>query len=313
MRRSLLPVVLVTTLITQFTSTIYVQNPKPDPEQGKVVTKRIRAGSYVQYIPKEEPRGVLLLAHGMPTGDDINNIPGLAERFVNRWVEFSEKYHLITVAPVFDAENFDSVVGKEHGGGYRALFGRTVGADEFVNQIVSQYKSRMKSWDGRILLYGHSAGAQFASHYCVIYPNRVRAAVIGSCGGYAFPNASVRWPQGMGEWRTTFRWEPSQTPRSINVRPDPAGWAKAAMLPIMVVVGAQDTEPQKPRTAHTGTTRVEYAQQWVKDMNDYAKRQRKEGRVVLTIVDGVGHDSAKLTPASQKFLAEVMESSRPAK
>ena len=65
--------------------------------------------------------------------------------------------------------------------------------------------------------------------------------------------------------------------QSIDVRPDPAGWAKAATLPIMVVVGSLDTEPQKPRTGHTGNTRVQYAQQWVAEMNGYARSRRAKG------------------------------------
>ena len=156
------------------------------------------------------------------------------------------------------------------------------------------------------MLYGHSAGAQFASHYCVIHPERVRAAVLSACGGYAFPNASVRWPQGMGPWRTTFRWDGSRVAQSIDVRPDPAAWARAAALPIMVVAGSQDAEPLKPRPGHAGNTRVEYALQWVEDMNRFAGSWRKEGKVGLTIVDGVGHDSAKLNPTAQKFLAGVL-------
>jgi hypothetical protein len=275
-------------------------------ETGQILARNHRYGSYIEYVPRQEPRGVLVIAHGMPSANDINDIPGLATRFVKRWTDFSDAHGLIVVAPVFDAENFDSVVGREHGGGYRALFGRTVGADTFVNQIVAQYKPRIRSWDGRIVLYGHSAGAQFAAHYSVIHPQRVRAVVLSACGGYSFPNASVRWPQGMGPWRTTFHWDGSTAAQSIDVRTDPAGWATAAALPIMVVVGSQDTEPLKPRAGHAGNTRAAYAVQWVDDMNRFARSRHKEGKVRLTIVDGVGHDSAKLTPTAQIFLSEVL-------
>jgi hypothetical protein len=275
-------------------------------QKGHIVAKRHRHGIFIQYVPRQKARGVLVIAHGMPSGEDINDIPGLARRFVKRWTDFSEAHGLIAVAPVFDAENFDSVVGHDHGGGYRALFGRMVGADAFVNQIVSQFKPQISSWDGRIVLYGHSAGAQFAAHYCVIHAARVRAVVLSACGGYAFPNASVRWPRGTGPWRTTFHWDGSSAVQSIDVRPDPAGWASAAALPIMVVVGSQDTEPLKPRAGHAGNTRVEFALQWVEDMNRFARRWRKDGKAGLTIVDGVGHDSAKLTLTAQKFLAGVL-------
>jgi hypothetical protein len=70
----------------------------------------------------------------------------------------------------------------------------------------------------------------------------------------------------------------------------------------MVVVGWRDTEPHKPRAGHAGHTRLEYAIEWVEEMNQFARNWRMEGRVGLTIVDGVGHDSAELTPTAQEFL-----------
>jgi pimeloyl-ACP methyl ester carboxylesterase len=306
MPRSICSPAIVPLLLLFQTPISCAQDTAAGAEKGQIVGKNHRYGTYIQYVPRQESRGVLVIAHGMPSGDDIHDIPGLARRFLKRWTDFSEAHGLIAIAPVFDAENFDSVVGREHGGGYRALFGRMVGADSFVNQIVAQYKPRIRSWDGRIVLYGHSAGAQFAAHFCVNHPERIRAVVLSACGGYAFPNAGVRWPRGMGPWRTTFHWDGSSAAQSIDVRPDPPGWARAAAVPIMVVVGSQDTEPLKPRAGHAGTTRVEYARQWVEDMNRHARSWRKEGKVGLTIVEGVGHDSAKLTPTAQMFLAGVL-------
>ena len=103
--------------------------------------------------------------------------------------------------------------------------------------------------------------------------------------------------------------QPTQTrPQNINVSPDPNGWVKAASLPLTVIVGSADTEPQKPSPGHKGTTRVDYARQWVEMMNKLAERRRKKGTVRLVVVEGVGHDSAKLTPASQKFLEGVLKS-----
>ena len=277
-----------------------------EAEKGQVVTKKVRYGEYVRYLPKREAVGVLVVVHGQPAGDDIQDIRGLAERFCKRWVAFGESHRLIVLAPVFDAENFDSVVGN-NGGGYRGLFGRQVGADAYVNGIVDLCKPLVaKPWDGRFLLYGHSAGAQFAVRYSVRHPDRLRAAVISAAGWYAMPDPSARWPSGMAPWLTTFRWGPSQEPQPINVKPDPNGWLKAATLPLTVVVGAADIEPQKPRPGHAGTTRVEHARQWVDSMNRLAERRRKKGGVRLVVVEGVGHDSAKLTPAAEEALEKSL-------
>jgi len=157
------------------------------------------------------------------------------------------------------------------------------------------------------LLYGHSAGGQFASRYVVKHPDRLRGAVIGSAGIYAMPDPTVEWPNGSAPVNKTVYWGPSKEPQAISVRPDLNGWLKASALPITVVVGMDDTEPQKKRAGHDGSTRLEFARQWVTSMNKLAERRRKKGQVRLVVVEGVGHDSAKLTPAAQEALAEALD------
>jgi pimeloyl-ACP methyl ester carboxylesterase len=306
MRRSLLTALLASLLLILQGLIARGQAVVGDDEKGKVVAKKDRYGQYMQYLPPREARGILVIVHGMPTEEQSKNVIGLAEKFLRRWVAFADEHQLIALAPAFDQENFGSVAG-DFGGGYRGLFGRQIGADEFVNRIVVQYRPRVKSWDGRFLLYGHSAGGQFVNHYCVVHPDRVRAAVISAAGGYAMPDPSVHWPHGMGPWTTSFRWDPAQAPQPIHVRPNPAGWRRAALLPLTVVVGTEDTEAQKPRAGHAGRTRVEYAQQWVGSMNRLARRPQKEDRIRLVLVPGVGHDSARLTPTAQEALAAVLK------
>jgi pimeloyl-ACP methyl ester carboxylesterase len=277
-------------------------------ENGQVVTKKVRYGEYVQYVPKREASGVLVVIHGQPAGDDIKDIHGLAERFCKRWVEFAEARGLVLLSPVFDNENFDSVDGNQ-GGGYRGLFGRQVAADAYVNDMIDRTKPLVaKNWDGRIVLYGHSAGGQFTSRYVVKHPNRIKVAVVSAAGSYSMPDPQVAWPTGSAPLvNKTFYWGPSKEPQTVSVRPDPENWVKAATLPITVVVGAADIEPQKPRPGYLGTTRVEYARQWVTMMNKLAERRRKKAGVRLVVVDGVGHDSAKLTPAAQEAIKSVLD------
>ena len=71
------------------------------------------------------------------------------------------------------------------------MFGRLVGADEFVNEILTDYKNQFSDFDGRIYLYGHSAGGQFVSRYIVRHPAKVIAAVISAAGTYAFPDPKM--------------------------------------------------------------------------------------------------------------------------
>lgn len=267
-------------------------------ERGAIVHKTLPDGHYVQYVPRHDPKGILVIAHGSTeAGDDVGK---LAEAFLRRWTRFADEHRLIAVAPVFDS-NFGSWE-KEPAiplGGYRGLAGKQIGADEFVHGILGRYRSPIDG-DGRFYLYGHSAGAQFVGRYTVRHPDRVKAAVLSAPGRYAFPDPEAPWPYGQQE--VMLRGSAHETPRTI--RPDPDGWRKAAALPITVVVGTADTEPRPARPGHTGTTRVELAKQWVQAMTRLAPPEGS--RLKLVTVPGVGHNSSRLTPACQDALAAAL-------
>jgi pimeloyl-ACP methyl ester carboxylesterase len=267
-------------------------------ERGAIVHKTSLHGRYVEYVPRPDPKGILVIAHG--STEPGENVGKLAETFLRRWTRFADEHRLIAVAPVFDS-NFGSW-DREPGialGGYRGLAGKQIGADEFVHGILEQYRSGIAG-DGRFYLYGHSAGGQFVGRYAVRHPERVNAAVLSAAGRYAFPDPAAPWPYGQKE--VVLPASSDEAPRTI--RPDPEGWRKAAVLPITVVVGTFDTEPRAARPGHVGTTRVELAEQWVQAMTKLAPPGG--GRLKLVTVPGVGHNSARLTPACQDALAAAL-------
>lgn len=275
-------------------------------ERGRVTAQAVPSGGSFRYIPKREAVGILVLAHGQPKGRDVQDIPGLARRFAERWAPFAEEHGLVLLAPIFDDENFDSVEGT-HGGGYRALYGRQVAADRYVEAIVERSRELLPAtWDGRFVLYGHSAGGQFASRYAVRHPERIRALLVSAAGQFAMPDPQAAWPNGMAPLSRSIRWKTGE-PQSIRIQSDPATWLRAATAyPTTVVVGSNDTEPQTAREGHTSLLRTDRAAQWVADMNQFARRKKADGQLKLVVVPGVGHDSAGLTPAAQSALAEAM-------
>jgi pimeloyl-ACP methyl ester carboxylesterase len=273
----------------------------PGDVQGTIVHRTLSHGEYMEYLPRGEPRGVLVIAHGSTEDEKSEqDLRKLAESFLRRWIRFADDHGLIAVAPAFD-HNFGSWVS-EPGiilGGYRRLAGKEIGADEFVDRIVEQYQPRIGGV-GQFYLYGHSAGGQFARRYAVRHPDRLRAVILSAPGRYAFPDPQAPWPYGQKE--VTVRARPEEAPRVI--RPDPDGWRKAAAQPIAVVVGTADTEPQPPRAGHIVRTRIEYARQWVEAMTRIAPDGKS--RIRLVTVPGIGHSSSGLTPACQRALAESL-------
>ena len=148
--------------------------------------------SELAYFVPARARGVLVLAHGYPWPDDSRSLPELAEHargYVERWRPFAEEHCLILLAPAFGSGKL---------AGYRELFGRRIDPDELVNRLVDAFGGRfVEGFDGRFLLYGHSAGGQFASRYLVAHPRRLQAVILSAPSTYPFPESAVAWPYGM--------------------------------------------------------------------------------------------------------------------
>lgn len=262
---------------------------------GTISLERGGSGTWYQYVPRAARGGpVLVVVHGsIPEGGTAE---AEAREYILRWTSAAETHGTVLVAPAFDRKDYQA-----HGG-YRGLFGRTVGADRFVLDILEGLRPIAPAGVDRFMLYGHSAGGQFAVRFAVTHPKRVRRVVASAPGRYAFPDAGVAWPYGMGRFQRSITWKDPKLVRDFDFVPDPEGWVRAAAVDIHVVVGARDVEPQPRRPGHRGTTRVDHARQWVGDMNDHARRHGARGRVQLDLVPGVGHSSRQLTPRCRALL-----------
>jgi pimeloyl-ACP methyl ester carboxylesterase len=275
------------------------------PEAGEAIAKRTPHGTYVQYIPytARKPVRMLVSVHGTP-GDGVDLVKKFSEdpsHVARDYMSVAHDQGLIVVYPAFDTPNFGGKAGPA--GGYRGLFGREIRADDFLNEILDAYKDTFPSYDGRIYLHGHSAGAQFTNRYVVIHPDRVIGAVVSSAGFFAYPDPEKKWPAGMAPIKAKLRWRGDKEPREVPVEPNPEGWLKASTLPIAVVVGGLErTPPPKPNPNQKGANRVEYAENWMKDMRALAERNGRESRVEFFLVENCGHSGWKLAPAGFRYL-----------
>lgn len=272
---------------------------EPD-EVGRIVSKSNRYGSYHQYVPysAQPPKDLVVLVHGsVGTNGSASNS---SRTFIERWVGAAEDHGAIIIAPAFDQENFGGHAGP--GGGYRGLWGRHIGADGFVNRIVSNYMSENPQLNGRFRLYGHSAGGQFASRYVVRHPHRIRSAVICAAGTFSFPDPDVKWTNGMATLTRRMRWSNDEPWKQIRVEPDPLGWREASVLPIAVVVGARDTEPGKHIPGQPDGGHVVRARAWTRAMRTLAQENDLAPGVRIHVVPGVGHNSQALTAMSIRAL-----------
>jgi pimeloyl-ACP methyl ester carboxylesterase len=260
-----------------------------------------RVASFIASTPVR----ILVLAHGFPWLDGSKSDDELAQyaqEAVERWTAFAEAQHAIIVAPAFGGSDF---------GGYRALFGRSIDADEFVNALVDEVGGKhIPQFSGRFSLHGHSAGGQFAARYLVTHPERLEAAVLSAPGAYPFPDSALPWPNGMA---AVVRDELSGTPDdgkapgqaagSVYV-PRPSGWLTAASeVPVTVLVGSRDTESQWPEPGQPGSTRIERATAWVSSMRRQAEIGGKTSMIRFVAAEGLDHDEASMAVPAQEILA----------
>ena len=278
-------------------------------EVGRIVLKQVAHGRYQQYIPKEglalKAIKVVVVNHGM-FGKSENELIS-AKNTLDDWIPFSEKHQSIIVAPAYDNINYAVTERGDGKGGYRGLFGRKVGADEFLHEIILEYQLANTTYDGRFYLSGHSAGAQFANRYLVRHPERVIAAAFSTPAWYAQPTEHFEWPYGMGRRQFNSRWPGENISRKIDIQPNKSDWLAAAQKPVAVVVGELDVELIRHVPGIGGDTHVDRAKHWVNSMNQYAQRFGKHGRVELKLIPAVGHNYGKLARQCQSFLEQYMQ------
>lgn len=260
-----------------------------------------RVASFIASAPVR----ILVLAHGFPWLDGSKSDDELAtyaQEAVERWTAFAEAQHAIVVAPAFGGSDF---------GGYRALFGRSIDADEFVNALVDEVGGKhIPHFSGRFSLHGHSAGGQFAARYLVTHPERLETVVLSAPGAYPFPDPSLAWPNGMAAVvRDELSGSPDdgkasdQAAGSVYI-PRPSGWlAAASEVSVSVLVGSRDTESQWAEPGQPGSTRIERAIAWVSSMRQHAEISGRTPMIHFVQAQGLDHDEASMAVPAQEILA----------
>ncbi|WP_418286167.1 alpha/beta fold hydrolase [Halorubrum sp. DTA46] len=221
----------------------------PAAQQGVVLEQNHEHGTYQLYVPGSYSfdSAVVVVVHGTP--GETEDVAALAETFINRWTGFADSTGAVIVAPAYDQDNYASDDGYAYGG-YRGLYGREVGADEFLHLILEEVETLLApTSEDRFYLYGHSAGGQFANRYLVRHPERLLGVVLSAPGRYAFPDEEAPWHYGMGSIEHESSWNDDE-PLEVDVTPDPEGWVQATGLPVSVIIGDRDRDSQPCRRAH---------------------------------------------------------------
>ena len=279
----------------------------PEPpiahEPGQLAKGEDVFGTFYTYVPTTVPKkpDILVLVHGTPPENETAEAD--ADYYVTNWIDFAEKNGFILIAPAFNQEDFSSRLGDHALSGYRGLFGREIGADEWVLRLVKAHQQAFGRVNEPFYLYGHSAGGQFTGRFLVTHPEFVKKAVITSAATYPQPNPEVVWPFGLGELHTDIEWD-ADTIKPVDIVPDKQKWLAATQVPLTVIVGLNDTAelPSSLIPGQKGKNRYVIARNWIKDMAAFAEANGLESRFKVALIPGQGHSMSGLMTYSQEAL-----------
>lgn len=156
-------------------------------------------------------------------------------------------------------------------------------SDLALIDTVQDVRRRHGLADGGLLLFGYSAGAQFAHRFAMLHPERVAALAVGAAGWYCWPDETLPYPLGWGGADAAFG--------------RPVDAAAFLRLPLRLWVGERDTGSgealrRDPRIdALQGTTRCERAERWLQALHDASRRQGADAPTRrLRKIPRAGHD-----------------------
>ena len=279
----------------------------PEPpishEPGQLAAAEDVFGTFYAYVPTARPAKpeILVVVQGTPPKDETPEWN--AHYYAANWVDFAEDHGYLLIAPAFNQEDFSSRRGDFAMSGYRGLFGREIGADEWVLRLVNAHQQAFGTGYDPFYLYGHSAGGQFTGRFLVTHLESVNKAVITAAATYPQPTTEVAWPFGMGELHTDIEWD-SDTINRVDVVPDKEKWLPATQVPLTVIVGLDDKAELPPALipGQKGKNRYLIARNWVQDMAAFAEANGLESRFEFEIIPGQGHSMSGLLPYSQQAL-----------
>lgn len=296
--------VLVLAILLASCGGLSVPEPPVVTEPGQLAELQDMFGTFYTYFPTTAPQGpeILVLVHCTPPKD--GTAEANAEFYATTWIPFAEEQPYLLIAPAFNHEDFSSRYGDQALSGYRGLFGREIGADDWVLRLVSAHQAAYGLENEPFYLYGHSAGAQFTARFLVTHPESVKGAIIIAAATHPMPDPEVAWPFGMGALHADIEWD-ADTVKRVDIIPDKEEWLAATQILLTVIVGLEDRAelPLSLIPGQKGRNRFTIARNWVRDMAAFTEANGLESRFEVDIIPRQGHSMTGLLSYSQKALA----------
>jgi poly(3-hydroxybutyrate) depolymerase len=231
-------------------------------------------------------RPVVIVMHGVQRN---------ARDYRDQWHELALRHDFLLLVPEFSAADFPGSEGYNFGY-QRDREGQPRPRDRWayaaLEPLFDDARRRFGVTTPRYALYGHSAGAQFVHRYLFFTPDaRIARAVPANAGWYMMPDYATGYPYGLGGSAVT-----------------PEDLRRALALPVTVLLGERDTDPEHPSLRRTpealrqGANRLERGQRFFATAQAQADRQGAPFAWRQVLVPGADHDNRLMAPAAIPWL-----------
>lgn len=244
----------------------------------------LERGVVLQRVLERDPRQTYFLYVPHRGGNNakifvsVHGISRNADEHARLFAPFAERHGVVMIAPYFPAGRFPD---------YQRLgrAGKSERADLALQKIVDEVATLTGAQAHRLYLFGYSGGAQFAHRYMLAYPERVARVALGAAGWYTFPDANIKYPNGI------------QASRDLpQVQFDAS---RFLTIPVCVLVGEHDRHRdgllnKSPRIdLLQGETRLERGGRWVDAMIRQSRARGLETSYGFHILPRSAHSFAR--------------------
>ncbi len=218
----------------------------------------------------------------------------MAQQERDAFRDFADRFGAVVLAPLFPI----GVGRPDNTEGYKLVRWDGIEYDRVLLAMVEEAARVYPIDPARFLLHGFSGGGQFAHRFFYLHPERCRAVSVGAPGNVTVLDERRSWWVGTGGMGRLVGRE------SIDL-------AAMRRVPVVLVVGALDTDPAEVVTAREsphwmegindcGGTRIERVEALERSLAAHGIAVRK------AVVPGVGHDGFAIVGAVKEFFGSLI-------
>ena len=224
----------------------------------------------------------------------LHGVKRNASEYRDYWVSLADHYNILIIAPEFSQKNWRRAAGYNLGG-----VGETSDREKWAFAAIEHLFDEMRDGQQSYVLWGHSAGGQFAHRFAIFMPdNRTSVVVAANPGWYTMP-----------EWRKD---RPAASfPYSLVGAPvGEAELRRALSRRFVLMLGENDDDPDDENLNRSdgamkqGESRVERGENFFKAATAAAQDLGVNMAWELVEVPDTVHDGEHMATAAADMLFE---------